>query len=123
MFSTSPTRLHHAGDHPRGCQFPEANTAHLEFSHESTAPPASLAAIVSASAELRRTARFNLLRYLGQDLILPAVGYRCRVKGMPSRASSSLARSSVGADVTIVTFIPCTFFTLSGSISGKIVCS
>ena len=43
--------------------------------------------------------------------------------GTPSSVSSSRAAASVFAEVTTVMLIPWTFFTSSGLISGKIVCS
>ena len=43
--------------------------------------------------------------------------------GIPNCFSNSRASASVSAVVTILISIPCVRFTLSGLISGKIVCS
>ncbi len=113
-----PARLDDAGDDSLDGKLSETNTAKREFADIAAGTPAAFAARVFAHFEFRLSLLFN-----NQACFSHVSPYDFFVKGSPSSSRSRFACFLSNALVTKVMFIPFTFFTLSNSTSGKIVCS
>jgi hypothetical protein len=110
----SPTTLDDARDLSRERQLPEADSAELELSKETSWTTTPLAAAVISHSEFLFLCFFSDGRRSSHS-----VSYCC-LNGIPNCRNNSLASSSVRAVVTIVTFIPRILSTFSYEISGKI---
>src|SRR5947209_5750703 len=133
--SPSPTRLLDARDQAVAGQVAEADAADAELPVHRPRPAAHLAAQADADLLARQHLDLvgGLLAGLQLGQLLPELdefcfgchGLPCYASrnGMPKARSSSRASSSLFVLVTKVTSIPCVNVTLSGSISGKTICS